>query len=158
MRELLECVAKLENRQEAVVYTVIEGKDFSRKVLMIDGHIVWPKTEEGFLKEHESDLAEMSKTGIYVLDGRQIFADRLGSETKLVICGAGHVSMPIIRLGKMLGFEVTVIEDRPYFAGNARKEDPACVLCEPFSEALDKIPGYKDTCFVIVTRGHRYYE
>ena len=158
MRELLECVAKLENRQEAVVYTVIDGKDFSRKVLMIDGHIVWPKTEEGFLKEHESDLAEMSKPGIYVLDGRQIFADRLGSETKLVICGAGHVSMPIIRLGKMLGFEVTVIEDRPYFAGNARKEDPACVLCEPFSEALDKIPGDKDTCFVIVTRGHRYDE
>ena len=156
MRELLEYIVEMENRHEAVVYTVIEGEDFSRKALMVDGHIVCPEAEEGFLKEHEKELAEMSKTGIYVLDGQQVFADRLGSETKLVICGAGHVSMPIIRLGKMLGFEVTVIEDRPYFAGNARKEDPACVLCEPFSEALDKIPGDKDTCFVIVTRGHRY--
>ena len=113
MRELLEYVMEAENRHEAVIYTVIEGDDFSRKALMVDGQIVCPEAEKGFLKEHEKELAELSKTGIYVLDGQQIFAARLGSETKLVICGAGHVSMPIIRLGKMLGFEVTVIEDRP---------------------------------------------
>ena len=156
MRELLECVAKLENRQEAVVYTVIEGKDFSRKVLMIDGHIVWPKTEEGFLKEHESDLAEMSKTGIYVLDGRQIFADRLGSETKLVICGAGHVALALIPMAKRLGFQVTVAEDREEFAQAAEDAGADPVYCMPFEEALGRISGGENTYFVVLTREHLY--
>ena len=33
MRELLEYIVEMENRHEAVVYTVIEGEDFSRKAL-----------------------------------------------------------------------------------------------------------------------------
>ena len=63
MRELLEYIVEMENRHEAVVYTVIEGEDFSRKALMVDGKIVCPEAEEGFLKGHEKELAEMSKTG-----------------------------------------------------------------------------------------------
>ena len=30
------------------------------------------------------------------------------------------------------------------------------MICAPFEEALDKIPGSTDTYFVILTRGHRY--
>ena len=43
MRELLEYVMEAENRHEAVIYTVIEGDDFSRKALMVDGQIVCPE-------------------------------------------------------------------------------------------------------------------
>ena len=42
----------------------------------------------------------------------RIFQERISRSAKLVICGAGHVSMPIIRMGKMLGFHVTVVEDQ----------------------------------------------
>ena len=38
-----------------------------------------------------------------------VFCERIGRTPKLIVCGAGHVSMPIIRMGKMLGFVVTVI-------------------------------------------------
>ena len=66
------------------------------------------------------------------------------------------MSMPIIRLGKMLGFTVTVLEDRPKFADNARAAGADHVLCETFREGLSQIKGDSDTWFVIVTRGHRY--
>ena len=86
----------------------------------------------------------------------RVFRERVRRAPKLVICGAGHVSMPIIRLGKMLGFTVTVLEDRPKFADNARAAGADHVLCETFREGLSQIKGDSDTWFVIVTRGHRY--
>ena len=90
------------------------------------------------------------------LEHNRIFRERIGRTPKLIICGAGHVSMPIIRIGKMLGFAVTVIEDRPKFADNARAAGADQVFCVPFREGLADIPGDSDSWFVIVTRGHRY--
>ena len=86
----------------------------------------------------------------------RIFQERISRPAKLVICGAGHVSMPIIRMGEMLGFHVTVVEDRPKFADDARRAEADQVYCEPFEDGLAKIKGDTDTWFVIVTRGHRY--
>lgn len=85
-----------------------------------------------------------------------VFRERIGRTPKMVICGAGHVSMPIIRMGKMLGFTVTVIEDRPKFADHAREAGADTVLCEPFAAGLAGIRGDLDSWFIIVTRGHRY--
>lgn len=84
------------------------------------------------------------------------FRERISRAPKLVICGAGHVSMPIIRMGKMLGFTVTVLEDRPKFADNARAAGADTVVCETFGQGLAQVRGDSDTWFVIVTRGHRY--
>lgn len=86
----------------------------------------------------------------------RIYRERIGRIPKMIICGAGHVSMPIIRMGKMLGFMVTVIEDRPKFADHARAAGADQVLCEPFADGLSKIRGDSDSWFIIVTRGHRY--
>ena len=89
-------------------------------------------------------------------NGKDVFRELIGRPAKLIICGAGHVSIPIIKMGKMLGFTVTVLEDRPKFADNARAAGADRVICEPFEDALEKIPGDSDSWFVIVTRGHRY--
>ena len=86
----------------------------------------------------------------------RIYRERIGRTPKMIICGAGHVSMPIIRMGKMLGFTVTVIEDRPQFADHARAAGADQVLCEPFADGLSKIRGDSDSWFIVVTRGHRY--
>ena len=86
----------------------------------------------------------------------RIFRERIGRIPRLVICGGGHVSAAVTKLGKMLGFEVTVLEDRPKFADHVRKAGADNVICAPFKEGLAKIGGDSDTWFVIVTRGHRY--
>ena len=89
-------------------------------------------------------------------DVGDVFRERIGRQPKLIICGAGHVSVPIIKMGKMLGFAVTVLEDRPRFADNARAAGADTVVCEAFEKALEGIHGDSDSWFVIVTRGHRY--
>lgn len=85
-----------------------------------------------------------------------LFCERIGRLPRLVVCGGGHVSVPIIRIGKMLGFAVTVLEDRLKFADHARQAGADIVRCGSFSEGLSHIRGNSDTWFVIVTRGHRY--
>ena len=88
----------------------------------------------------------------------RVFMERLGRSPKLLVFGAGHVSMPIIRIGKMLQFSVTVLEDRPKFADQARRAGADRVICEPFSRGLEQVELEPDTYAVIVTRGHRYDE
>ncbi len=75
---------------------------------------------------------------------------------KMIVCGAGHVSMPIIRMGKMLGFHVTVLEDRPLYADHAREAGADTVICDAFTTALELVKGGLDAYFIVVTRGHRY--
>lgn len=135
MDRFYEELVKALREQTGEVWTEVQldGEDAGKKTL----HVCQPAFTE-----------EETKTNRYV--------ERVGGSQKLVICGAGHVSIPIIRMGNMLGFHVTVIDDRPKFADHARAAQASEVLCEPFHEALEKIPGDTNTWFVIVTRGHRY--
>ena len=97
-----------------------------------------------------------SGCGIFQLAGETVYGERLGHEKKLIICGAGHVSIAIIKIAKLLGLHVICIEDRPSFADNARAAGADQVLCEDFETALKVLPSDGDSYFVIVTRGHRY--
>ena len=92
--------------------------------------------------------------GILEREGRKIFLERIYGRKKLVICGAGHVALSVIRISIMLGFEVTVIEDRAEYADKARVAGAHHVLCSPFTEALDGIPGDLSTAFAVMTREH----
>ncbi len=102
--------------------------------------------------EPEKEKADAEMPG----QADRVFRERIGRSPKLILCGAGHVSMPVIRIGKMLGFTVTVLEDRPKFADHARRAGADRVICEPFEAGIEQIKGDLDSWFVIVTRGHRY--
>jgi xanthine dehydrogenase accessory factor len=75
---------------------------------------------------------------------------------RLVICGGGHVALAVLKMSRMTGFSVTVLDDRPLFANEARAAGADCVICDSFAHGLAQIKGSKQTYFVIVTRGHRY--
>lgn len=158
METFWEAVCAVDDVRETVIYTVADGEAAGEKLVLSDDRDVWRSDNAGFLSGHIDALRQHTVSGLFTLEGQRIFADPLGGEQKLVICGAGHVSMPIIRIGKMLGFQITVIEDRPSFADDARRAGADQVLCVPFDEGLAGIPGDKNTGFVIVTRGHRYDE
>lgn len=74
----------------------------------------------------------------------------------LIIVGAGHVALPLAQLGKMIDFEVVVLDDRPQYANPARFPMADRVLARPFRETLRNWPVDNDTFIVLVTRGHRH--
>ena len=135
---------------------MVEGEYFGEKALFSKNKILFETTPDGFLKKHQKSITEMTKTDTYWFDNNRVFIEILSDMKKLVICGGGHVSIPLIKMGLMTGFSVTVLEDRPTFADNARRAGANNVICKPFDEGLAEVKGDKDTYFVIVTRGHRY--
>ena len=75
---------------------------------------------------------------------------------RLVIAGAGHVGQAVAHLGRLLQFEVTVIDDRAEFANIDRIPDSDFFLIENIPQAVANFPISQDTYIVIATRGHSY--
>ncbi len=73
----------------------------------------------------------------------------------LFIAGAGHIGKALSHIGKLLDFEVTVIDDRAEFANPVNLPDADHILVKDIGEALDEMELAADTYIVIVTRGHK---
>ena len=153
--DLYEMISEANINAETWLITVCEGDFAGEKALVSGGEIVW-SSGEGFTGSHAGEITKISENGLTDIDGVSVYAELLCGEKKLVICGAGHVSMSIITIGKMMGMHVTVIDDRLQFANNAIAQGADEVKFKEFRDALEEVPGDDDTFFEIVTRGHRY--
>lgn len=151
-----EIISNLNPYADNLVLTVIDGENFGEKAVFSDGKTVYESKEGLFAPGVTGRIPDGNTVGVISVDKARIFCETLGGEKKLVICGGGHVSVPVVRIAAMTGFHVTVIEDRVRFADNIRRTDADEVICEDFSAALERVQGDSDTYFVIVTRGHRY--
>jgi xanthine dehydrogenase accessory factor len=74
----------------------------------------------------------------------------------LLIVGAGHLAGPLHELGALLGFRVTVADDRPAFARAERFPRAWAVKRVDFTDPFQEIPPGDRTHVLLVTRGHRY--
>ncbi len=185
MLEFYEKAAGLKEGGPYMAVTVLDGELCGAKLILAQQKVLWDsflynnnkqerqkreKQEQAFrlrrefMQEQASQLrrelmaaaAALPACGVFACSLGSVFCDTMSREKKLVICGAGHVSIPLIHMGRMLGYQVIVLDDRPKFADDARRAKAAQVICEPFAEGLSKVSGDSDTYFVIVTRGHRY--
>ncbi|KUO79117.1 MAG: xanthine dehydrogenase [Desulfosporosinus sp. BRH_c37] len=75
---------------------------------------------------------------------------------QLLILGAGHIALPLATMAKIVGYEVTVVDDRSSFANAYRFPTADTIICDDFESALDGININPQTVIVIITRGHRY--
>ena len=154
MLELYRLLSTLDANARNAVLTVIEGRDFGDKCLLCAGALRWERDDGGFFARNIDAIRDVDRGGMLEIEGQRVFCELPGREKTLVVCGGGHVAIPVIRIARLLGLPVTVLEDRPAFAENAQGAGAERVICAPFEEGLKQIPGDGDTFFVIVTRGH----
>lgn len=88
----------------------------------------------------------------------RIFVDPITGAQHLIILGAGHIAQPLASLGSMLGFHVTVIDDRAQFANRERFPTANEIIVKPFVAAIDSLKLDRHCYVVSVTRGHAYDE
>lgn len=122
------------------VYGEIISREFSQQVIDLMHRQVL--TKPGIIS---------SDDGCY-----QFFVDEIKRPKSAVICGAGHISVPLTDFLHKLDFEVTVIDDRPEFANHHRFPQAKRVICDSFAKVLASMDIDKQTAVIIVTRGHRY--
>jgi xanthine dehydrogenase accessory factor len=105
----------------------------------------------------ERALAVLSRNAAEAAEirGLRVFFDVLTGEPRLLVCGAGHIAVPLARYARDAGFAVTVLDDRPDFAHPSRFL--GCqVVADDFVTALGAIPFGPTTYVVLITRGHAY--
>lgn len=74
----------------------------------------------------------------------------------LLIVGAGHIAVPLARIGKILDFEVIVLDDRASFANRERFPDADQVIAAGFEATLRTLAITRNTFIVLITRGHQH--
>ena len=85
-----------------------------------------------------------------------MFKQQISSRPRLIICGGGHVSAALVRMASLLAFDIWVIEDRPLFADNAKRQGAGHVICGDYKKTLAGLEPQADDYYVCMTRGHRF--
>lgn len=84
------------------------------------------------------------------------FAEPITPDPVVILCGAGHISVCVAPLAKMVGFNVIVLDDRMEFANRERFPMAEKIYVGPFVQTLGAISITKSSYIVIVTRGHSF--
>ena len=149
-------LASLPERRGIRTAVVLEGDCQGHRLIFAPGFPLGCEPKNSPLLASLPLLGIIPETCTLSLSGQRIFLEVLGDTPRLVLCGAGHVSLALIQMAKLLELPVTVLEDREEYAQRAREAGADEVVCKPFEEALDELPGSMDTYFIIVTREHLY--
>jgi len=99
-------------------------------------------------------ISEKKGCMLEIQKGLRVFFDLLARESALVVCGAGHIAVPLVGFAKAVGFTVTVLDDRADFASPSRF--PGCTVAENFTTALREMTLGSSSYVVIITRGHEH--
>lgn len=75
---------------------------------------------------------------------------------ELVVVGAGHVAQPMAHMGALLGYRVTVLDDRPDFATRERFPEADRLVQADFSDPFAEVVLHERSHLLLVTRGHKY--
>lgn len=118
--------------------------------------------KERIKHEVESILSSPGSMGYRELDlpvpgekqSTRFFLEPVFPLPRLVIAGAGHIGRALSHLGRLLDFEVTVIDDRKEYANPENLPDADHIILEDIGEAMTKIQKDDSTYIAIVTRGH----
>lgn len=113
--------------------------------------------------------AKMAKVGDFEpelesLRDTQILFERIETEPRLVVAGAGHVGASLARLAAMVGYDVTLIDDRAEFVARELFSTPTerginLVTALDWSDAIAAaIAEGRGVSVAIVTRGHKQDE
>lgn len=144
--------------------TVVESGDReikpgSKAIVLGDGSIEGSLGSESLdrkLRDLSPTLFKEKKSStINFEESVRVFINILSSETKLLICGGGHIAIPLAQFAQRVGYRVTVLDDRPDFAHPSRFPD-CDVIANDFAEALREMPLGSSTFVVVITRGHEH--
>ena len=164
----------LQEGSTAMLATLIEGeRNVGAKLLVTEAG-----TFTGSFGDHELDEAVRSQAIAFLSGHEEVKTSRVGDlapklsawadtrvlleriepEPRLVICGAGHVGAALARLGSLIGYRVTLIDDRTEFVKSDLFSEE---LIEPVlaaswaGELRARIGNGRGVSVAIVTRGHK---
>jgi xanthine dehydrogenase accessory factor len=164
-----EIELSLSSRNPGVLITMVTG--FTEKVVLINRYWISEDSKPGIPEEFFEKIEPVVKTILLAADPADyrelelsineeepsslFFLEPVFPPAHLVIAGAGHIGKALAHIGSMLGFEVTIIDDRPEYANSENIADADHIVVSDIGTAMKGVSKRDDTYVVIVTRGHK---
>jgi xanthine dehydrogenase accessory factor len=89
-----------------------------------------------------------------VVEGMELFAEPILPPARLVVCGAGHDAIPLVRFASELGFRPVVVDRREKFLTRERFPEAHGFVHTEFPHAAQAVQPDSRTCVVVMT--HNY--
>lgn len=86
----------------------------------------------------------------------EVFYQTLTPPRTLIIVGAGHISVPLTRLAKVVGYQVTIVDPRESFATRERLPEADELILEWPDEAMERLPINAATAVCILTHDEKF--
>ena len=97
------------------------------------------------------------KEGESVCGGQmKVFIEPFAGKRHLLICGAGHIALPLSVICKMLNFKITIIDDRKEFTNKKRFPHVDEIIFGNHAQMLRQMNINKNTYIMIVTQGNEF--
>ncbi len=97
------------------------------------------------------------REGQSVCGGRiKVFIEPYPPPDRLIICGAGHIALPLSLAARMVGLRVLIVDDRKTLANKKRFPHVQQILIGPHAEVLDGISIEANDFIMIVTQGNEH--
>lgn len=143
------------SRRKGWLLTNITGQEAGAVRWLEAGEAV--ETERPITDPPIQAFLENEQPGVAVEDqvGQEVFVEPVFGPPKLLVVGAGHVGQAISQQAIWLGFDVTILDDRPDFACSDRFSKETVVICGSIRDEVAKFPKDKDSYIVFVTKGHK---
>lgn len=75
---------------------------------------------------------------------------------ELIVLGGGHIAHQLVQIGRILGYKITVIDDRPDFVLQDCLSESDRSICCSFSDIENVLALGPSSHVVIITRGHMH--
>ncbi len=86
----------------------------------------------------------------------KVFIEPFLAVDQLIICGAGHIALPLSAMAKILGFTVIIIDDRKAFANAGRFPHADQIIVGAHAQMLGRVKLGPQAYVAIVTQGNEY--
>ena len=157
MSDLLERLAALPEDARAVLFTVLEGDDAGRKLLVVEGgETVSDGPAE--LAAHADAILRGGRNRLLELDGTRVFAEWYGPPPRLLVYGAVDTAEALCAAAKLLGWTTIVADARAKFATRERIPSADELIVAWPDETLAQVQPDHQTAVVVLTHDDKFDE
>ena len=137
-------------REDGSIFGTVGGSLLEAKVREEAMNVI----KEGKSKLLDFDLTGKDKNGMICGGIAKVYIEPILPTPVLYIFGGGHISFSLVRIGKMLGFRLVVIDDRKEYANSERFSEADKIIADDYPNAFGQISVDRFSYLVIVTREH----
>lgn len=139
----------LKTGEPALVITRFGDEKFTKSLLRADGAVIGD-----FLGAEETgDFSQYFLLKTPFLKEHTLIEPVL-APPELYIFGSGHVAQHLAHIAKIVGFTITVIDDREEFANSERFPDANEIVCGSLPDAMYCLVFTGNEFVVVMTRSH----